>query len=69
MSNNSEIRLMADNEDFISIGEVNSVPSDYGMLYYAEEQDTATPWWEQGVLVSYEDIIAAERGEFDDYEW
>ena len=70
MSNNSEIRLMA-NEDFISIGlgEVNSVPSDYGMLYYAEEQDTAAPWWEQGVLVSYEDIIAAERGEFDDYEW
>lgn len=79
MSNNSEIRLMANDSNFVSIdgashhdawSAVQLGSASYGSLYeYDDTVDTETPWWEQGVLVSYEDIIAAERGEFDDYEW
>ncbi|MGR3808631.1 hypothetical protein [Pasteurella testudinis] len=63
--NNHEINLLADSNDYISI-DYDPVPSDYGEVYYNEGTDNTVPWWEQGVLVSYEDIIAAERGEYDD---
>ncbi|HDR1359497.1 hypothetical protein NMW79_00925 [Pasteurella multocida] len=40
----------------------------YGSLYNYDDQpevDTETPWFEQGVFVDMDRIIAMERGEFD----
>ncbi|MFC1018808.1 hypothetical protein ACFGZ6_00850 [Pasteurella multocida] len=39
----------------------------YGSLYNYDDSDidTETPWFEQGVFVDMDRIIAMERGEFD----
>ncbi|HHE3643426.1 TPA: hypothetical protein ACPDSY_001271 [Pasteurella multocida] len=40
----------------------------YGSLYNYDDRpevDTETPWFEQGVFVDMDRIIAMERGEFD----
>ncbi|MFC0995950.1 hypothetical protein ACFGZ1_06150 [Pasteurella multocida] len=40
----------------------------YGSLYNYDDQpevDTETPWFDQGVFVDMDRIIAMERGEFD----
>ncbi|MFC1136474.1 hypothetical protein ACFGZQ_03600 [Pasteurella multocida] len=42
--------------------------ANYGLLYNYDDQpevDTETPWFEQGVFVDMDRIIAMERGEFD----
>ncbi|MFC1105926.1 hypothetical protein ACFGYT_05440 [Pasteurella multocida] len=46
----------------------NIVSAQYGLLYNYDDQpevDTETPWFEQGVFVDMDRIIAMERGEFD----
>lgn len=62
-----EIRLMADDAQFVRIEEIET-SENYGCLYYNDMEDTTTPWWEQGVYVDFEDIIAKERGE-EDYDY
>lgn len=41
--------------------------ANYGLLYNYDDSDidTETPWFEQGVFVDMDRIIAMERGEFD----
>lgn len=44
----------------------------YGSLYNYDDSDidTETPWFEQGVFVDIDYLIALERGEVDSYcEW
>ncbi len=42
--------------------------ANYGLLYNYDDQpevDTEAPWFDQGVFVDMDRIIAMERGEFD----
>lgn len=66
-----EIDLLTDSMESIEeLYEIwgNIVSAQYGLLYNYDDQpevDTETPWFEQGVFVDMDRIIAMERGEFD----
>lgn len=75
--NTQELSLMANDSNFVSIdgashhdawSAVQLGSASYGSLYeYDDTVDTETPWFEQGVYVDMESVIAAERGEYDEY--
>ncbi|HDR1088768.1 hypothetical protein ACFGX4_00850 [Pasteurella multocida] len=68
---NTELPLLTDSMESIEeLYEIwgNIVSAQYGLLYNYDDQpevDTETPWFEQGVFVDMDRIIAMERGEFD----
>ncbi|HHW7448848.1 hypothetical protein NM952_02980 [Pasteurella multocida subsp. multocida] len=67
-----EIELLTDSMESIEeLYEIwgNLVSAQYGSLYNYDDDnmdvDTETPWFEQGVFVDMDRIIAIERGEWD----
>ncbi|MFC1140612.1 hypothetical protein ACFGXH_03075 [Pasteurella multocida] len=68
---NTELPLLTDSMESIEeLYEIwgNIVSAQHGLLYNYDDQpevDTETPWFEQGVFVDMDRIIAMERGEFD----
>ncbi|MEB3457355.1 hypothetical protein [Pasteurella multocida] len=67
---NTELPLLTDTMEYVGepIERFEELYSaGYGSLYNYDDSDidTETPWFEQGVFVDMDRIIAMERGEFD----
>ncbi|MFC0949162.1 hypothetical protein ACFGW0_01945 [Pasteurella multocida] len=73
---NAELPMLTDSMESIEeLYEIwgNLASANYGLLYNYDDQpevDTETPWFEQGVFVDMDYLIALERGEVSDvHDW
>ncbi|HHE3650420.1 TPA: hypothetical protein ACPD3C_002019 [Pasteurella multocida] len=72
---NTELPLLTDSMESVEeLYEIwgNLASAQYGLLYNYDDSDidTETPWFEQGVYVDMDMLIAMERGEIEsDYDW
>ncbi|MFC0918693.1 hypothetical protein ACFGWN_03710 [Pasteurella multocida] len=72
---NTELPMLTDSMESVEeLYEIwgNLASAQYGSLYNYDDSDidTETPWFEQGVFVDMDYLVALERGEVDSYcEW
>lgn len=73
---NTELELLTDTMDSIDTYReawLEVYSASYGQLYNYDDDldvDTETPWFEQGVFVDMDMLVAMERGEIEsDYDW